>query len=200
MGLKQIGASSDYHNLGKQIAHNTEVENADTIIMKINGTPITREAFLNQKARLEMSARDSISYSEVKDKIIEYNVLWQEAKKRGLEASLEETQEYVNNTKQLLQQSVNDSENTPDNSDMIVEYITATGKSLDEFLADTIPEYQKMLSIGNLRHSIYNEAANQSTEKTNSPEFIEAQQKAFENLKQELCKEADIEELETLAN
>ncbi len=142
-----------------------------------------------------MSARDSVSDSEVKDKIIEYNVLWQEAKKRGFEASMEETQEYVNNTKQLLEKSVNDSENISNNSNMIVEYITATGKSLDEFFADSIPEYQKMLSIGNLRQSIYNEVANKSTEETNSPGLIEAQQKAFESLKQELCKAADIEEL-----
>ncbi len=47
LGLKGIGAISDYYNLGKQIGYNAEVENADTIIMKINGTPITREAFLN---------------------------------------------------------------------------------------------------------------------------------------------------------
>lgn len=194
-GYKHLGASSDYFHLGEKMRVNIEDKKADTVIMKINDTPITKLEFLNQKVMLEMSTGNAVKDSEVKEKIIEYNVLWQEAKKLGLEVSIKEAQEYANQTKQSLMDAMIDPDNT-DNADMIVEYINGTGKSLDEFFADSAVSYQKMLSIGKLRQSVYSDVAESISKDLGPKELVKAQQGAFESLTEELCRDANIEEVE----
>lgn len=193
IGHKQLGASSEFFNLGEKMYNNTQVSDADTVVMKVNEAAISKQEYLNQKVMLEMAQQSEVDDETVKNKLVEFTVLWQEAKSRGIAATEEEAVNYANEMKQLFEQAQDNPKSAPDNASLILEYIQGTGQTVDEFFAGSVHGYQKMLSIGNLRKSISKEVLDDVSEDTPQDEITALVDGRFEDLKKELISEAHIE-------
>lgn len=192
-GYYQLGAVSEYFNLGEKVQYNQSLNDAEVTVMTVNGSPITKRAILNTKVMLEMSSKSLVSEADARNRLIEFTVLWQEAERRGIGASSEEAQQYAETMKKMLQDAEKDPQNAPDNADLIIDYIQGTGQSLDAFFSDSTVGYQKMLSVGNLRRSIYEEVSASLSDTAPPHEEANMVEAVFENLKRSLVEDADIQ-------
>lgn len=196
IGLDKTDASSAFNQLGKLFGQNMIDENANNIVMKVNNTSVTKSDLENQRDMMQMmNPNIPVTDTEVESKIIAFNALYQESQKRGLEASKEDANEYAKYMKQSLEKAITDPVNAPDNSQLILEYIEGTGQSLDQFFEKSTNGYQKMLSIANLRKSVYDEVAKNLPEQIEPDKKLILQEEAFNNIEQMVVKSAIVEHL-----
>lgn len=100
------------------------------------------------------------------NRLIENQILYQEAKARGLDVSYEKAEDYAKKVQEIQQQirsgevSVLDIEEFNQTQDIIKKYIDGMGVTEDEYWIMTVPIYQKALSIGNLRAEIISSVQN----------------------------------------
>ncbi len=187
-----IHASSKSFQLGKLIGQNIANENAEKIVMKVNNISVTQSELENLKVILQIeNPNKQITDTEVESQIIAFNALYHESKIRGLEATKEDAKEYA----KYMKQSLTDPVNAPDNSELILEYIDGTGQSVDQFFEKSTNAYQKMLSIANLRKSVYDEVANNLPEQIETNEKLLLQEEAFNKIKETVAKGAIVEHL-----
>lgn len=103
---------------------------------------------------------------QILNRLIENQILYQEAKARGLDVSYEKAEDYAKGVREIQQQirsgevSVLDMEELNQTKDIIKEYIDGMGVAEDEYWIMTVPIYQKALSIGNLKAEIISSVQN----------------------------------------
>lgn len=151
--------------------------------MIVNGDPITKKDYAIQKILLQ-TTDEKVSDETVKNKLIETTVIYQEAKRRGLEPSLNEAQEFAKMQKNLLL-----SEPKPENADLLIEYIEAQGFTVDEYFEANVESYKKGLAMANLRNAIFDE----TIQKMGAEVTFETKNDVFISFINDLIGEAKIE-------
>ncbi|HWP97655.1 MAG TPA: hypothetical protein VN426_12485 [Syntrophomonadaceae bacterium] len=194
LGFAKSDASSIFFNFGQRLMQNKQDLNADKIILKVNHVPITKQEYDSVKDRMKFS-NNAVTDDEVEDNIIKFTVQYQEAQRQGVEATEAEAKKYADEMKQLANNALKDPENAPDNSHLMLEYINGTGKTVDQFFADsiTIKGYQKMLSVGNLQKKLYDEVDSTLSKDINPVEKQRLREKAFDELTEKCVTAAAVE-------
>ncbi|NPV29525.1 MAG: hypothetical protein HPY58_07700 [Firmicutes bacterium] len=173
--------------VGQKLRENESIPDKDKIVMVVNGMPVTKKDFENQRALLSFE-RESVSDDEVREKIIEKTVLYEEAKKRGLTVSLEEAKQFSQRMKKEAFGS------DVENPELIKNYIEGQGLTIDEFFDKVAPPlYQQALSIGKLRAQIYDETDRRLGPNVPADQRLAAERAAFEKLTRELKEKAVVE-------
>lgn len=195
-GFVKTTASTEYTQLGNLIKQNRKDPNSAILVLKVNNIGITKLEYENQKDMLQMmNPNIPVTDAEVESKIISFTALYQEAQKRGLEASREEAKKYAEAMKMSLENAITDPDNAPDNSQLILEYINGTGQSLEQFFSESTNGYRKMLSVANLRKSVYEETAKNLPEDIELKEKQKLQEEAFNKLKDKVTKSSVVEHI-----
>lgn len=179
----KLTAISPFFQLGEKIAWEKNHKENEQVILLVNGEPITRKDFNIQKILLEAGGIKATD-EEIINKLIETQVLYQEAKKRHLVPDLKEAEAFAQQQKQMLT-----SHPKPENADLILEYIKGQGLTIDEFFSQNIEGYQKGLALANLRSTIEKEQEEKSGEQINAA----AREQNWNDFKQKLIKQAKIE-------
>ncbi|TZE82312.1 SurA N-terminal domain-containing protein [Calorimonas adulescens] len=115
-------------------------------------------------------------------KMIDDELLYQEAKSKGYEVSMEEAQKYADQTRETIQKIVDGEIDTPNRDEMIAaydnlkEFIKGMGMTEDEYWQPLVPEYQKALAIGKLRKEILSSIP---AEKRIDTEYIDSYMKSY---------------------
>lgn len=157
----------------------------DDVVLIIDKTTIKKEQFEKCRAFLTVLKNAPATDEEVKDKLIEDTVLYNEAIRRGLAVSLDEANAFSQETKIAILDP------KTENADFIKNVIVSEGYTIDEFFDTVAPErYQKALAIGKLRSQVYKEIDNSSL----TPEQrMKAEIDLFEKLIKELKAKAVIQ-------
>jgi len=159
--------------------------NNDKIIMTVNETPVTQEQLKFKMNFLEAQQVDA-SEEAARQALIKQIVLRQEAERRGISVSLQEAESIADTIKEdlLANPGIPGAKET-------LEYISATGQSVDEFFKEAVPDYQNALIIGKLRSQVAKETSMQF--KSLSRQELELKKKEeFKKLEQELMEKAHV--------
>ncbi|MGB9814159.1 MAG: SurA N-terminal domain-containing protein [Thermovenabulum sp.] len=152
------------------------------VIAKINGKEITQNdfnialLFEQQKYKYQVQKYEDqkqfddgnifipvpqkLSPQQILERLIDNEVLYQEAKSQGLEVSYAEAKEYMEETRKITNEilagklQVADREEFLKTENNLRQYIKGLGISEDEYWNQLIPIYQKYLSIGKLKAKI----------------------------------------------
>jgi hypothetical protein len=168
--------------IGQMISQEVK-KNDEQVVMIVNGDPITKQDYAIQKILLQ-TTDEKVSDETVNNKLIETTVIYQEAKRRGLEPSLNEAQEFAKMQKNLLL-----SEPKPENADLLIEYIEAQGFTVDEYFEANVESYKKGLAMANLRNAIFDE----TIQKMGAEVTFETKNDVFISFIHDLIGEAKIE-------
>ncbi len=142
----------DPNTLINKLTSNKQLSDKDNVVLIIDNTTIKKEQFENHRAFLTILKNAPATDEEVRDKLIEDVVLYNEAIRRGLEVSLEEANAFSQQTKSAVLDP------GTENADFIKNVIVSQGYTIDDFFDKVAPErYQKALAIGKLRAQVYNE-------------------------------------------
>lgn len=142
----------DPNTLINKLTSNKMLSDKDDVVLIIDKTTIKKEQFENCRAFLTVLKNAPATDEEVKDKLIEDTVLYNEAIRRGIEVSLEEANAFSQETKIAILDP------ETENADFIKNVIVSEGYTIDEFFDTVAPErYQKALAIGKLRAQVYKE-------------------------------------------
>jgi hypothetical protein len=174
--------TSKFFKIGQMISQEVK-KNDEQVVMIVNGDPITKKDYAIQKILLQ-TTDEKVSDETVKNKLIETTVIYQEAKRRGLEPSLNEAQEFAKMQKNLLL-----SEPKAENADLIIEYIEAQGFTVDEYFEANVESYKKGLAMANLRKAIFDE----TIQKMGAEVTFETKNDVFISFINDLIGEAKIE-------
>lgn len=137
-----------------QTIHNIQsAYSGDVIVMTVNGTSFSEKEFQIYKSTMS-NAQTSYTDEQLLDRLARQQVLFDEAKRRGLTATEAEIDEAINMAKDILQQS-----DQSENRAFLKSYIKQLGMSEDEYWASIRPAYKKSLSIGNLQDKLRSELA-----------------------------------------
>jgi hypothetical protein len=150
INASNVIGTSKLFKIGQMISQEVK-KNDEQVVMIVNGDPITKQDYAIQKILLQ-TTDEKVSDETVNNKLIETTVIYQEAKRRGLEPSLNEAQEFAKMQKNLLL-----SEPKPENADLLIEYIEAQGFTVDEYFEANVESYKKGLAMANLRNAIFDE-------------------------------------------
>ncbi|SHH34416.1 hypothetical protein SAMN02745221_02180 [Thermosyntropha lipolytica DSM 11003] len=179
----KLAAVSDFFQLGKKIAYEKNKKENEQIILLVNGDPITRKDFNIQKILLEAGGQKATD-EDIINKLIEIQVLYQEAEKRNLVPELKEAEKFAHQQKQMLT-----ADPKPENADLILEYIKGQGLTVDEFFEQNIKGYQKGLALANLRQAVEKEQEKKSGEQIDAA----AREQNWNDFKQKLIQQAKVE-------
>jgi hypothetical protein len=125
INASNVIGTSKLFKIGQMISQEVK-KNDEQVVMIVNGDPITKQDYAIQKILLQ-TTDEKVSDETVNNKLIETTVIYQEAKRRGLEPSLNEAQEFAKMQKNLLL-----SEPKPENADLLIEYIEAQGFTVEK--------------------------------------------------------------------
>lgn len=138
---------------GKMIHDLQSGYSGDTIVMTVNGTGFSEREFQIYKSTMN-NAQASYTDEQLLDRLARQQVLFDEAKRRGLAATEAEIDEAINMAKDILQQS-----DQAENRAFLKSYIEQLGMTEDEYWASIRPAYEKSLSIGKLHDELRSELA-----------------------------------------
>lgn len=135
-----------------------------------------------QSQSLPVPPKPIWDYDKVLQKLIEDELIYQEAKSEGYEVSMEYAQKYADQTRETIQKIVNGEIDTPDKEDTIKvynnvkEYMKGMGMTEDEYWDSVMPEYQRALTIGKFKGKLRNEIP---AEKRNDAEYVDSYMKSY---------------------
>jgi hypothetical protein len=182
INASNVIGTSKLFKIGQMISQEVK-KNDEQVVMIVNGDPITKQDYAIQKILLQ-TTDEKVSDETVNNKLIETTVIYQEAKRRGLEPSLNEAQEFAKMQKNLLL-----SEPKPENADLLIEYIEAQGFTVDEYFEANVESYKKGLAMANLRNAIFDE----TIQKMGAEVTFETKNDVFISFIHDLIGEAKIE-------
>lgn len=182
INASNVIGTSKLFKIGQMISQEVK-KNDEQVVMIVNGDPITKQDYAIQKILLQ-TTDEKVSDETVNNKLIETTVIYQEAKRRGLEPSLNEAQEFAKMQKNLLL-----SEPKPENADLLIEYIEAQGFTVDEYFEANVESYKKGLAMANLRNAIFDE----TIQKMGAEVTFETKNDVFISFINDLIGEAKIE-------
>jgi hypothetical protein len=182
INASNVIGTSKLFKIGQMISQEVK-KNDEQVVMIVNGDPITKQDYAIQKILLQ-TTDEKVSDETVNNKLIETTVIYQEAKRRGLEPSLNEAQEFAKMQKNLLL-----SEPKAENADLIIEYIEAQGFTVDEYFEANVESYKKGLAMANLRNAIFDE----TIQKMGAEVTFETKNDVFISFIHDLIGEAKIE-------
>ncbi len=185
INASNVIGTSEFFKIGQMISQEVR-KNDEQVVMIVNGDPITKKDYAIQKILLQ-TTDEKVSEQTVKNKLIETTVVYQEAKRRGLEPSLNEAKEFAKMQKNLLL-----SEPKPENADLLIEYIEAQGFTVDEYFEANVEGYRKGLAMANLRNIIFDE----TIEKMGSEVTFETKYDVFNSYINDLIEESNVEFVE----
>lgn len=175
-------------------------DSADKIVAKVNDTEILKRdldyAIRMEKLKYEYQlqkyertkhifGRESIRETniappqeltpdQILNRLIENEVLYQEAKAQDLDVSYEEAEKYANEMRRIQQQIISGETTVPNREEyyliqeIITQYIKGMGITEDDYWALTVPIYQKTLSIGNLKAKVKSSMKKDGSEDANA--------------------------------
>ncbi|AEE97769.1 SurA N-terminal domain-containing protein [Mahella australiensis] len=170
-------AESMWSYIGEQAASIREQKN-DATIATIGDARITQNdldlAMLMREQAYELQSKEidelqnmmpeQPTKEKVLDSLIENEILYQEAVKRGCSVSLDEAKKYLEDNKKIYDE-ISSGKLTPDNKDMAIEACEVTedfakgmGMTIEEYMEYLAPAVQKELSIAKLKQSILQSA------------------------------------------
>ena len=91
ISASNVIGTSEFFKIGQMISQEVK-KNDKQIVMIVNGDPITNKDYAIQIILLQTTDK-KVSDETVKNKLIETTVIYQEAKRRGLEPSINEAKE-----------------------------------------------------------------------------------------------------------
>lgn len=182
ISASNVTGTSEFFKIGQSISQEVK-KNDEQVLMIVNGDPITEKDYAIQKILLQ-TTDEKVSDETVKNKLIETNVIYQEAKRRGLEPSLNEAKEFA-----MMQKALLLSEPKPENADLIIEYIEAQGFTVDEYFEANVEAYRKGLAMANLRNAIFDE----TIQKMGAELTLETKNDVFNSFINDLIVKANIE-------
>lgn len=208
-----------WYLLGKEKAEIDSVNgNPDQVVAKVNDTEILKSkldhAVKMEKLKYEYQQQkyekakqilgESISETnivppqevdpdQILDRLIENEVLYQEAKAQGLDVSYEEAANYANEIRRIQQQIVSGEITVPNPEEyfliqeMITQYIKGMGVTEDDYWAMTVPIYQKTLSIGKLKAKVISSMQKEDGEDANAffEQYVKDLKKTLQNTNNE---------------
>jgi len=182
ISASNVIGSSEFFKIGQMISQEVK-KNDKQVVMIVNGDPITNKDYAIQKILLQ-TTDVKVSDETVKNKLIETTVIYQEAKRRGLEPSINEAKEFAMMQKKLLL-----SEPKAENADLIIEYIEAQGFTVDEYFEANVEGYRKGLAMAHLRNAIFDE----TIQKMGAEVTFETKNDVYNSFINDLIAEANIE-------
>jgi len=184
MGLDTDSGKLSWFLLGREKIE-TANSNDNQVVAKVNDTEILKSdldyaikmeklKFEYQKQKYESAKQylgeeihetniippQELDSDQILNRLIENEVIYQEAKAQSLDISWEEAENYAKKMRKTQQQimsgelTVTDMEEYYQIQDMIKDYINGMGVTEDDYWAMTVPIYQKTLSIGKLKASV----------------------------------------------
>lgn len=126
----------------------TDVNEFATVVMSVNGTDITEKEFETFKATTN-NAQTSYTDEQLLNILAKQQVLFDEAKRRGLTATSAEIDYAIDVAKDALQQPYQSEARSFLNS-----YIEQLGITEDQYWESMRSEYEKSLSIGKLQNQL----------------------------------------------
>lgn len=170
-------AESMWSYIGEQAASIREQKN-DVAIAAVGDTRITQNdldlAMLMREQAYELQSKEIDGFQnmmpeqptkkKVLDSLIENEILYQEAVKRGCSVSLDEAKKYLEDNKKIYDE-ISNGKLTPDNKDMTIDvckvtedFATGMGMTMEEYMEYFAPTVQKQLSIAKLKQLILQSA------------------------------------------
>ncbi|MGS0765210.1 hypothetical protein [Syntrophomonas curvata] len=184
---KSIGSSLNYE-WGQKWKEFIANDNDETV-MVVNEVPVTQKQ-LKSKMKFLAAQQAGASEEAALQALIKQIVLRQEAERRGISVNLQEAESFA----ETIKKDLLDNQDTPGAKETL-EYISATGQTVDEFFKEAVPDYQKALIVGKLRSQVAKETSMQF--KSLSQQELEVKQKAeFKKLEQELMEKAQVKIIE----
>ncbi len=130
---------------------NEDLLSKDDVVLIIEGKEFTKKTFENTRASLSLKGNIA-SDQQVIDDLLEKEVAYNEAIKRGLEVSQETAKNFAAETMKTIL------ELGGENLEITMSLARNYNMTLEEYFASeqTIRSYQKALTIGKLREQVYN--------------------------------------------
>ncbi|MDI6600433.1 MAG: SurA N-terminal domain-containing protein [Thermoanaerobacteraceae bacterium] len=195
-----VFGADKWFNAGSKVKDISQDESLE-VAAKVGGAEITKNdvdkmmaLYELQEAQYQTASAEAESkglavppkkvwdYDSTLNKMIEDELLYQEAKSKGYEASTEEAQKYAEQTRETIQKIVSGEIDTPNRDDAIKsynnlkEFIKGLGTTEDEYWKSLVPEYQRALTIGKLRKEILSGIP---AEKRNDSEYVDSYMKSY---------------------
>ncbi len=146
--------SEIYFELGKSIGEIKKQADKDTVVAEIGNTQITKKHFNNVKTAIKINSDGKfVKDEEVLNALAENVSLYEEAKKRGLQVSKEETIKLMEEIRQNIL-------NNNTSYAQFQQYLNGLGMTDTEYWNDegTIETYQEVFTIAELKNKVLSEA------------------------------------------
>lgn len=164
--LTSIGyalSSNNIKDFGENIKSILNSKDKDEVVLVVNGTNIYKKQFDILKATY-ISSNPNITDKDVFDKLIERQLLFDEAVKNGVSISDEKVAEIIEYTKKAVHSN-------PTEYDRLKNYLKGLGVSEDEYWQQSTPTYKKMLIMGEYKNNHLKKAFEESNNITNKSEL-----------------------------
>lgn len=158
---------------------------ASTVVATVDGNPITKNDVDNAK----LFRQDNLSDKEMIDRLIKNKLLKEEAPKLGVNVTLEEAKEEA-----LRQKNIIESNSSEEDKQKISDIIAGLGITPEQYWNEYVPmEYQKIMTIGNVKKIIGDQAVSKNTKlKSSNMDLQKVRTDAIEDFENQLMEKADV--------
>lgn len=183
--------NSFWKSLGVTQKTMQEKEDTGTTILTINNYKVSQKTFDEYKESLNLAKNDNekLTDKQVADKLIERELLYQEAQKQGLSLNEEEFKKTMDNVKSGIK-------NDTEAYNQLKDYLTGRGMTEEEYWKIAEPIYQKAFLIGQYKKSLKEEfkKSDESLPKLSQSEFNSKFDDLYKNKIKDIKQKAMVKE------
>lgn len=181
----------DWKGSGKKINNELKSPEKAQVIAKIDGSPVTLGDLKTRKVMLSFLRNEEISNREAMEQIKKDIILAEEAKKRNISVSREDTLKFMRYLQNQMEESL---KNNPSSVSTILDYMNGLGMTKEEFWNDenVIENYQNGLVVGKLRNKLTEEWGYSNME-LSKPEKMKEFENKLNNMISERKSELNVE-------
>jgi len=196
-----------WNNVGKEMKEAKKIPNSTAVVATINGEPVTKGDFAASRTVMRSLGMSPGTVADVLSFITEKRVILQEAERRGLQATREETLEQMKTYRETIRNAEARGYEVDQRSKAEWEaYLAGLGMTDDEYWRneEVIKAYQAGIAISKLRFALAEEWG-YTRKDLSDPDTLTEFESRFADFVKSLAKQAKVEiiernELEVLCN